>query len=91
LLGKIFLFGKTPLLNEDKSSSKTFVSVCLIIDNIPKQVFFLPKTGVRFLFFFLQNFKYLLLFCINSIQHLMLKMNYLLLQNDLKSQIIHHQ
>jgi hypothetical protein len=47
-LGKLFLFGKTPLLNEEKSPSKTFVSVCLIIDNIPKQVFFLPKTGVRF-------------------------------------------
>jgi len=45
--GKLFLFGKTPLLNEDKPTSKTFVSVCLIIDNIPKQVFFLPKTGVR--------------------------------------------
>jgi DNA polymerase alpha subunit A len=50
--GKLFLFGKTPLLNEDKSSSKTFVSVCLIIDNIPKQVFFIPKTGVRFSFLF---------------------------------------
>jgi hypothetical protein len=46
--GKLFLFGKTPLINEDKPSSKTFVSICLIIDNIPKQVFFLPKNGVRF-------------------------------------------
>lgn len=46
LLGKIFLFGKTPLLTEDKVPSKTFVSVCLIIDNIPKQVFFSPKPGV---------------------------------------------
>ncbi|CAF4026543.1 unnamed protein product [Rotaria sp. Silwood2] len=43
--GKLFIFGKTPLLNDDKSTSKTFVSVCLIIDNIPKQVFFIPKTG----------------------------------------------
>ncbi|CAF3355969.1 unnamed protein product [Rotaria sp. Silwood1] len=43
--GKLFIFGKTPLLNDDKSISKTFVSVCLIIDNIPKQVFFVPKTG----------------------------------------------
>ncbi|CAF0895230.1 unnamed protein product [Rotaria sordida] len=43
--GKLFLFGKTPLLSDDKSASKTFVSVCLIIDNIPKQVFFIPKTG----------------------------------------------
>ncbi|CAM4970193.1 unnamed protein product [Rotaria socialis] len=43
--GKLFLFGKTPLLNDDKSVSKTFVSVCLIIDNIPKQVYFIPKPG----------------------------------------------
>ncbi|CAF3590618.1 unnamed protein product [Adineta steineri] len=43
--GKLFLFGKTPLLNEDKPTNKTFVSICLIIDNIPKQVFFIPKPG----------------------------------------------
>ncbi|UJR25876.1 hypothetical protein I4U23_007226 [Adineta vaga] len=43
--GKLFLFGKTPLLNEEKTTSKTFVSVCLIIDNIPKQVFLVPKSG----------------------------------------------
>jgi hypothetical protein len=86
-LGKIFLFGKTPLLNEDKSSSKTFVSVCLIIDNIPKQVFFVPKTGVKFFFYhFIIH-----LFYINRVQHRILKMNYLLLQNDLKLQIIHQQ
>ena len=49
--GKLFLFGKTPLINEDKSaSSKTFVSICLIIDNIPKQVFFVPKAGVSISF-----------------------------------------
>ncbi|CAF4583960.1 unnamed protein product, partial [Rotaria magnacalcarata] len=30
---------------DDKSVSKTFVSVCLIIDNIPKQVYFIPKAG----------------------------------------------
>ena len=46
-LGKLFLFGKTPLLDEDKSINKTFISICLIIDNIPKQVFLLPKPGVR--------------------------------------------
>jgi len=50
--GKLFLFGKTPLINEDKSaSSKTFVSICLIVDNIPKQVFFVPKVGVSATFF----------------------------------------
>lgn len=50
--GKLFLFGKTPLINEDKSvSSKTFVSICLILDNIPKQVFFVPKVGVSTSFF----------------------------------------
>lgn len=41
--GKLFLFGKTPLIGNDKSSNKTFVSICLIIDNIPKQVFFIPR------------------------------------------------
>ncbi|CAF0773863.1 unnamed protein product [Adineta ricciae] len=43
--GKLFLFGKSPLLNEDKTTSKTFVSVCLIVDNIPKQIFLVPKSG----------------------------------------------
>ena len=44
--GKLFLFGKTPLLTDEKSTSKTYVSVCVIVDNIPKQVFILPKAGV---------------------------------------------
>jgi hypothetical protein len=44
--GKLFLFGKTPLLSDEKSTSKTYVSVCVIVDNIPKQVFILPKAGV---------------------------------------------
>ena len=46
LTGKLFLFGKTPLLSDEKSTSKAYVSVCVIVDNIPKQVFLLPKVGV---------------------------------------------
>lgn len=44
--GKLFLFGKTPLVTNEKSSNKTFVSICLIVDNIPKQVFFIPRPNV---------------------------------------------
>ncbi|CAF1111491.1 unnamed protein product, partial [Didymodactylos carnosus] len=40
--GKLFLFGKMPLKNDDLPTA-TYVSVCIIIENIPKQIYLLPK------------------------------------------------